>query len=278
MEDSVGNGTESVGAQNAQTETSTNADWLNSFSPEYRDAVAKYGSIDGVAKSLMNAQGLLGKRTSEWKQSDAETYKAVMCTVDNIPLNAEDYNIQLRQADETGENCLTEAGVNIVKEVARQMGLNQEQGQQMYEVLNELELARNEEQFNTGVQNYQNCLDTLSRQWGNAAESKVQAMTNCVNNVLPKLYGVKSDEIIAELQACNAYSSPIIMNMLATFGELVSDGRSSGYAMSPMDAASRLEQFKADKETMNILMNRRDPRYAETRRQLEALIAQKNQV
>lgn len=252
--------------------------WLNNFSPEYREAVSKYGSIDGVAKSLLNAQSLLGKRTSEWKTSDAETYRNVMGMVDNVPSTADEYEFELRSVDDLGENRMTEIGINVVKQVSKEMGLTKEQGQQMYEVFNELELARGNEQLNSVAQDYERCLDTLSHQWGMQAEDKIQSMNNCVANVLPKLYGVSASDILNDLEAHNAYSSPVIMNMLATFGELVSEGRSNGYSnLSPMDAASRLESLKSDKEAMSILMNRRDPRYNQVRAELQSLIAQKHQ-
>lgn len=236
--------------------------WWNSLPDEMQGEVSKFKNVQDMVKGYISAKSLLGKKVSDFSQLDYQTYSKMMEEATNIPSSAEGYNISLKEADETGHNTFTEEDVNALKAIAAEAGLNQDQAQLLYEQLNDVGvnlMAYNEAHR---TEQYQNSLNKLNEIWGAQADTKLQAVENCINDVLPKLTGFSADEIREELANAGVYMSPVIMNALASVGELSTERGSRGYGnLSPMDARNILDQKRSDPDFRAALANTCHPNH-----------------
>lgn len=242
-------------------------DWRANLPSEYQQTASKFNSPEALLKAYIGAESLIGKKVSDFSQYDWQTYSAMMQQHTGIPADVTGYDIRT----DNQINSLSDEEVTNIKYVAHDLQLNNEQAQKLYDYCNEMTARQDETMVNQAVDGFQ----TLAQMWGNAYQSKLQAVDTCVNSLLPQLTGLTADQIKEELDG--VWMSPPLLNLLATIGELSMDSGSRGYNnITPMDASVRLEQLKSDPETQKILTNPHDPRYKSVQAELRSLIAMKN--
>lgn len=246
--------------------------WWSSL-PEDLQAVAnKFNSLEDMVKGYAFTKSLVGKKFEDFKVEDFQTYSQMMADATGIPQSADGYDIKVKEGGEDGLNACTEDDIKTIKELAHKGGFSKEQAQLLYDALNDIGTNLAQDIQANAQQSYINCMKQLKELWGDNYEYKLQSLDGCLENVLPKLTGFSADDIKEELSNINATSSPILMSVLSSIGELMTEKGSRGYAnLSPMDANTRLEQLKADPELDQILTNPRHPRYAEVTGEIQRL-------
>ena len=254
-----------------------NQDWRANISPELQGLVNRFDSPESLVRAYREAQGLISKRTSEFSQQDWQSYAMMQQQLMGIPASYDGYNINTEPLSEDRFNTFTKEDTQALKEISHALGLTNDQAQGFYTVLNEMgnQLADENEQ---AVEEYVvTNINELDHDWGEACDTKLQAVSNCVENILPALTGISSDRIKQEVVASGIENSAMLMKIFAAIGELGSEGRSMGYNnLAPMDASMRLEHMKADRETASIMANRMHPMHNQVKREFRALLEMKN--
>jgi len=254
-----------------------NQDWRSNISPELQNTASRFNSPESLVKAYRDAQGLIGKKVGEYSQQDWQSYAAIQEQINNIPSSSDRYNFDLSPLSEDSENTFSNEDIAALKEVSHALGLNSDQAQGLYNVLNEVnnQAAASQEEASMEYASYN--LSELARDWGEAYETKLQSISNCVENILPQITGVSAERIKEEISQSGMQYSSLLMNMFAAIGELGSEGRSSGYNnIAPMDANMRLEHLKSDPNFANIMANRWDPRHNQVKEEYRSLLAIKN--
>lgn len=254
-------------------ETATDAqypssDWRSTLAPEYQQAASRFNSPESLLKAYMGAESLIGKKIEAFSREDYKTYSQMMQSATGVPADASGYNIKFSD----NQACvLNEDEVHDVKALSAQLGLTTEQAQNLADTVNAWGQACIEDQVRQCAEGFQE----MANMWGNAWQTKIEAIDRCVNNVLPQLLGVPADTVKVLLK--DACASPTLMNALANLGSLSMNSSSTGYSnLSPMDANLRLEQMRSDPEISKILSNPVHPKHAETRKELQTLLSMRN--
>lgn len=260
-------------AEGIQQETQVQ-DWRSSFSPEYQQALERYKCADDLIKTTLSAQALLGKRNNQWREEDAESYRAVMGANADIPANANDYHI-----DTFPENVLDETSMSVVKNASQLMGLNQSQAQQLYEFCHDVYVNDIQAQAEEQQTALQHCGEILSTLWGKDYPQQLRAVEVCAEQVFPQITGMSAEQIEDILDSTNSRQNPLLLAAMSFIGKMMMEGGATGYAgTSPMDANIDLEAMQSDKELMNKMLNVWDPRSASLRQEFYNRIEQKNRM
>lgn len=205
-------------------------------------SLASYKDINGMAKSLINAQKMVGAdkvaipgtwgTDADWEQVYSKLGR---------PNEAAGYEL------DAGEDAI-EDNVEWFKDTAHKIGLNNQQAQQLLSMYNERMGsvgAVNDEQLET--QRVQ--LETdLRKEWGDSFERKMGA----ANSVLAEF----GDEGMTELPMADGTllgDNPAVIQMLANMAEFMSErmgedsfsGRESAPGMNQADVAQKLSQITA---------------------------------
>jgi hypothetical protein len=252
-------------------------DWRANLPPDLQNSMQRFNSPESLAKAYHEAMGLIGKKVDSFSQQDWQTYANIQSQVNGIPVSPDQYQIDASPLREGSINTFSNEDLQALKEIAHGMGLNSQQSQQLYGVLNELgneimgAQQMGEEQY--AVTN----LNELAQDWGNAYETKLRAVSNCVENLLPQITGVSAQRIKDEIMESGAYNSALLMKIFAAIGELNMEGSSYGYGnVAPVDAGMRLAQLKSDPEWSSAVANKFHPMHQQAREELATLTRMKN--
>lgn len=242
-------------------------DWRSGLPPELQQIASRYETMESALKALGSAQNLISRKVSDFSREDWQTYATMMQNATGVPVDAASYQLQ---TPEDATNCLSNDDVDAVRDIAEMLQLTNEQAQGFCDILNDFgnECIKNESE------QCAECFSQLGQMWGDGYQGKLQALDQCVNNVLPQLMGISAEDVKAELSG--ALTSPHLVNLLATIGELCMDSASQGYGnLSPTDASIRLEQMKADPTTAQIMMNPHHPMHSQIKSEFRTLLAMK---
>jgi hypothetical protein len=252
-------------------------DWRANLPPDLQNSMQKFNNPESLAKAYHEVMGLIGKKVDNFAQQDWQRYANIQYELNGIPPSPDQYQINATPLREGSINTFTQEDMQALKEISHNMGLNSQQSQQLYGVLNEL---GNEILNSQQTMEYQYTIENaneLERDWGNAYESKLRAISNCIENLLPRITGVSAQRIKDEIVQSGAQSSALLMKIFASLGELCMEGSSYGYGnVAPMDAGMRLAQLKSDPEWSAAVANKFHPRHRQAREELSTLTRMKN--
>jgi hypothetical protein len=252
-------------------------DWRANFSPDLQGEAKNFKTAEEALKAYINARQMIGKKVEEYSAKDWENYSQMRAQLEGIPSSPEDYKIDMDPKNDR-QNTFTPEDIKAFKTMAHTMGLNEKQSQQLYDFMNEMgnQVLNNDSQSQQEyiISNY----NELAKDWGNAWEWKVKAISNCVENILPQVTGLSSERIKKEIFDSGAYNNAILMKIFSAMGELRMDGASTGYGnLAPMDAQMRLDQKRSDPDWRNAIANQFHPMHQEASQELHNLIRMKNQ-
>jgi hypothetical protein len=268
------NGSYANGSYGQETESQYNntQDWRASLAPELQGVVQKFNSPESLAKAYADAQNLISKKVGEFSQQDWQSYAAIQEQLMGVPSSLDGYAIDTAPIAEGKINTFQGEDLEALKEMSHALGLNNQQAQGLYTVLNEMgnQIMQAQEAGSQeyAVSNY----NELAQDWGNAYEGKLQAISNCVEHILPSITGVSSERIKQEVYQSGACNSALLMKIFSAIGELGSEGRSAGYNnLAPMDANMRLEHLKSDPNTAAIMADKLHPMHQQVKNEFRAL-------
>lgn len=252
-------------------------DWRQSLPPELQRAMQRFNSPETLAKAYTDALGLISKRVTDYSEQDWQTFANIQSQFSDVPLDPQGYEIQPIKDSEERLNTFTDEDVEDLKQIAHEMGLNRTQSQQLYEIMNEVGnriLTCNAEQQQAVDQSN---LTELTNDWGKAAEVKIRAVNNCINNILPTVTGLSAERIKEEIVNNGLQHNAVLSKIFAAIGELNMESTSRGYHnIAPMDAAQKLEQMKSSPDVFKIMSNPHHPMHNQTVRDFRTLSRIKN--
>jgi hypothetical protein len=233
-------------------------DWRSALPPDLQTTVSNYNNLENFVKAFRDTKSFVSKKVEDFSKSDWDAYRAMTEQTNGAPVSPDGYEIDMIPPD-GGESSLTEEDTQYIRELAFQTGLSNGQAQAIHDVADNFVKAVTEARQHEINCRYEDCLKDLSGAWGNAWESKVAAIGNTLNNILPQLSGTDAESIIEELAENGILNSPVMLKTLAALGEMMSDMSSKGYGnIAPSDARSRFENMRNDPEFMRA---RRDPHH-----------------
>lgn len=252
-----------------------NPDWdfLNSnfkslVPPQYQQMVSKYNNFVDFLDSFNAAQGLIGKKVSDFANSDWQTYANMVQQTTGIPADPSGYQLQRQEG-----SILDETDDALCRELSCNLGLSNDQA-------NGLQMAM--ENFGQAVReaDYQQQMavqQELEARWGNNYAYKEQAIHNAFTDVIPQLFGENTDAFGADLQAAMA-RHPTVARLVAAVGELAMNTPTGGYGntTTPQGAAATIDQLRNDPEFMNKYINQSHPRHAQAKDTMQKLLKLKN--
>lgn len=250
-------------------ETSITPDWRANFPEDMQGALQKYNEPIDMVKAYLSANNLLGKRQDQFNDQDWANYVNATNHVNGVPENYTDYMI--------GNDDIDPEDIECLQQFFHENGLNNEQAEAIYNLIDAIDnsvFGQQEEQL---AQQEDSNLDVLVDAWGNAAEHKLQAVENCIDQILPHITGIDSDDIRQTLIDNNLTTNPVIMSVFSAIGALNMESGSYGYSnIAPMDANARLQQLRGDAEWMSALVNRHHPNHKSAYETHSQLIRMKN--
>jgi hypothetical protein len=264
-------------AYSGENQYSGGSDWRANLPPDLQTSMQRFNNPESLANAYNEAMGLIGKKVENFSQRDWENYSRIRSQVDGIPMRPDQYQINLTPLNEGSINTFSPEDLEELKGLSHRMGLNGQQTQQLYGVLNELGNNFINSQEAAEKSYTTNNLNELAQDWGNAWQTKLRAVSNCVENLLPRITGVSADRIKREMTESGACNSALLMKVFAAMGELGLEGSSPGYGnIAPMDAGMRLSQLKSDPEWAGAIANKFHPMHQRAREELHALTTVKN--
>jgi hypothetical protein len=246
-------------------------DWRSSLPPDLQPVVQKYNNQEEFVKVFNDMKSLVGKKFNDFSIQDFKTYSSMMEQATNIPVSPDAY--QIDPIPLQGEECvLNEQDTQVIKEISHAIGLNNNQTQQFYDTMNSVGVAIKSAEQHEVQQRYDSCLQDLVGAWGNAYESKIQAIDNAIVNTLPNLIGLDSETIREGLSEARVFLSPILLKVLSSIGEITMDSSSYGYNnIAPVDAQSRYHNMRNDPEFMRARIDRHHPLHERATQEFAAM-------
>ncbi len=245
--------------------------WKTNFAPELRSGIDRFKDPESLAKAYMGAVDLISKKVSDFSSEDVGRYGEMIEHLRDIPADPKGYSIDVSEIDGR-QNLMSDQDVEDLKALSKDMGLNRNQSQYLYDALNGMAnniIADRVEEIKGAEQQV---MSDLARDWGKAFEHKKASLGICVNDVIPKLTGASPDAVSASFQAAVMAGGSIVAKTLAAFGEMCSNSQSSGYNnIAPMDAKLQFEHFKKDKTNEQAMMDPRHPRHKQATEEFRRL-------
>lgn len=255
-------------------------DWRSSLPEELKNStsLSKFKSVEDLAKSYNSMSDILGKRTADFTEEDWEKFISAQETTRGIPATPEDYYIETKPIAEGLQNTLADNELEYLKGLSYDLGLDKQQAQNLYDGINGALNHILQERQAEAIKNFEEQEDLFKKNWGDALETKKQAVESCLDKFLPEITGKDSQYWAEKIEKLGLDHDFDFCNLLANLGETVSQSQSIGYNnLSPMDASMRLNQIKSDPNLMSIITNKLHPMHKEMSEEFDTLIEIKNQ-
>jgi hypothetical protein len=244
-----------------------NNPWWAGLDEKFRQTASLYPDLNSMMGAHSEIRNALNKKFSEFSKSDYDLYKSTVDTFEGTPRSVADYQLdtnartfQTPRGDYTLENNLSDEDLDRLKEIGFVSGLNNEQLQHMYDSFNHIAV----EQINSKNAEHNDNVSVVERElvdkWGANDPARYQAKLRSIDNFMqgmaPQMSGYDVQTFKNAMMAnVPAYMNPVVLNLLANLGEMMSENKSYGVNsryMSPSEAKGRLDMFLKDREKMSI--------------------------
>jgi hypothetical protein len=276
MEQVSGNSGEFASQSNVGNYGNNPSDWRANLPADLQTVVSRFNDVESLVKSYRDAQSVLGKKVEAFGQQDWQAYQNIMSQLTNIPTSPEGYQIETTMPN-GGEGYLAPEDSDQVTGLAYELGLNNEQAQEMHDVINDYAASIAQQDMEQAGQALEYSIQELEKAWGNAGPTKVRAVDNAINNILPKMCGESPDSLKEQFIQAQVWNSPAVMKILAAIGELGMDSTSRGYNnIAPMDAQSRFNYLRNDPDFMKARIDPHHPNHEQAKAEFAAVCAAAN--
>lgn len=208
--------------------------------------------INKLAKSLVNAESLIGKRIQE---ADADTLKEIYNKF-NVPENADGYEFKELEGKEEF--------LNAFKELAAKHHLGKEAAENLYNDLLEMDSLQAAKVINEEKAKLEDNIKALKQEFGSAYEERLKYAEKAI-----QLFGDEKG-LRQFLRESGGASNPSMIKFLASVGvkyakqSMLNSEVQTTFKTTPQEAKEKLQAFKADKGKMKALMNNIDPKHKES--------------
>tara|TARA_R100000963_G_scaffold9016_1_gene5937 strand:+ start:6430 stop:7245 length:816 start_codon:yes stop_codon:yes gene_type:complete len=233
---------------------SDNQDWRSGLPEELKNdsTLQNINDVESAAKTLIHQQKMMGNRIPIPKTDEekAELYSKL-----GRPESADKYELNIPKEH---NQFFPEANMNEFKNVAHQIGLNNDQANALIEFqLKSIEADMNNQGSRLAL-GKEETEAVLKQEWGLDYDRNFRAAQRAL-----QVYG---DPEIAELMNTEAGNNPAVVKLFARLGKEVTEDmaqntQNNSLAVSPLDAKAEIEAVYADKK--HAYHNATDPKHAE---------------
>ena len=218
---------------------SDNQDWRSSLNDELKNnpTIQNIKDLESAANTLVHQQKMIGSRIPIPK-TDEE--RAELYTKLGRPETSEKYNFTI---PETHSKYFNEEQVKQFKNVAHQIGLNNDQAKALidFQVKSvDFENQRRNSEMTSGKKNTE---EALHKEWGYDYDNKVRAAQRAMS--------VYADEDLIQLLDTEAGNHPSVVKLFARLGEDITEDmakntQNNKLAVSPIDAKADIAKIYSD--------------------------------
>ena len=218
---------------------SENQDWRSSLTDELQNnpTIQNIKDLESAANTLVHQQKMIGSRIPIPK-TDEE--KAELYTKLGRPETSEKYNFAI---PETHSKFFNEEQVKQFKNVAHQIGLNNDQAKALidFQVKSvDFENQRRNSEMTLGKKSTE---EALHKEWGYDYDNKVRAAQRAMS--------VYADEDLIQLLDTEAGNHPSVVKLFARLGEDITEDmakntQNNKLAVSPIDAKADIAKIYSD--------------------------------
>ena len=218
---------------------SENQDWRSSLTDELQNnpTIQNIKDLESAANTLVHQQKMIGSRIPIPK-TDEE--KAELYTKLGRPETSEKYNFAI---PETHSKFFNEEQVKQFKNVAHQIGLNNDQAKALidFQVKSvDFENQRRNSEMTLGKKSTE---EALHKEWGYDYDNKVRAAQRAMS--------VYADEDLIQLLDTEAGNHPSVVKLFARLGEditeeMAKNTQNNKLAVSPIDAKADIAKIYSD--------------------------------
>jgi len=221
------------------SDNQTQTDWKSSLPEELRNepTLQNLNDVESLAKTVVHQQKMIGNRIPLPKNDEekAELYNKL-----GRPDDPANYEFEI---PETHKPYFAEPSVNEFKNVAHQIGLNNDQVKALIDYqVNEMNNAAEMEQSELSV-NREQVEQSLKQEWGFDYDKNLRAAQRAID-----VYG---DDDLKQLLNGPAGNDPAIVKLFARLGgevteEMAKNTQNNKLSVSPLDAKQEIEQIMTD--------------------------------
>ena len=218
---------------------SDNQDWRSSLNDELKNnpTIQNIKDLESAANTLVHQQKMIGSRIPIPK-TDEE--RAELYTKLGRPETSEKYNFAI---PETHSKFFNEEQVKQFKNVAHQIGLNNDQAKALidFQVKSvDFENQRRNSEMTLGKKSTE---EALHKEWGYDYDNKVRAAQRAMS--------VYADEELIQLLDTEAGNHPSVVKLFARLGEDITEDmakntQNNKLAVSPIDAKADIAKIYSD--------------------------------
>jgi len=212
--------------------------FLGTLSEDIRSntSLQDFKDADGLAKSYLELNKLLGKRMEDMSPEELNSYYGKL----GRPDDASGYDLGDVQGDIS----------DWYKDIAHSAGLSQEQAKNISEAYNQLEASKMAEMQEQQKETMGAWVDQLKEEFGSAFDTRIQAAQAAV-----KTYG--GEELKNFLNETGLGNHPAMVKAFADIGKelgedaLVGSNSTGGFGTTPDEALKKISMLKKDPEFMD---------------------------
>jgi len=251
---------------------------VNGLPPDLRNhpSMSDFKDFEGLAKSYVNQQSLLGKEriakpSEDWSDDQWTEFFGTV----GRPASVEGYTFKEHLNEDTFENA--NVLLDPMTEAFYQAGLSDKQASRVAEAYLGTVNAQQEQMTTAAAEGVETAQKELKQEWGSAYEAKLEA----ANEAATTLFGGQLTDFQSIRLSDGTFlgDNPLMVRLLAALGESVSEGSvhsGGGFAtLTPEDAASELKQLEGDTNFREAWLSRDHPQHEEAlkrRLQLRAMM------
>ena len=233
---------------------SDNQDWRSGLPEELKNdsTLQNINDVESAAKTLIHQQKMMGNRIPIPKTDEekAELYSKL-----GRPESADKYELNIPQEQ---QQFFPENSINEFKNVAHNLGLNNEQANALIEYQSKAIQTDIENNGSRLAINKEESENSLKQEWGLEYDKNIRSAQRAL-----QVYG---DPEILELMNTEAGNNPAVVKLFARLGKEVTEDmaqntQNNSLAVSPLDAKAEIEAVYADSN--HAYHNARDPKHKE---------------
>lgn len=223
-------------AENAQVQQQPQIKLHDLLAEDFKQhkALANFNDVNDLAKSLIHAQSLIGKRIKDMSPEDLADYKSVI----GVPDAHDKYQLALEANTEMG---------SWYKQLAFEAGLSQDQAKKMSDAYLVMERERAQMMQKEAEIQAVNNINQLKEEFGTAFDKQIEIAKRAVVS-----FG--GEELKQVLNETGLGNDPRIVKMFANIGKqlledtVIAADHESTFGITPKDAENMIQQKMLDPE------------------------------
>jgi hypothetical protein len=247
-------------------------EWLQQLPDDLRDITEKYKDPMQLLKAHKAANDALSKRVEQFSENDWNAFRESNRNVFRVPDTPNDYNIQFGKFQEDSIDILDDNSKNVLKETFHQLGLNNDQANYIYNLINETHFRTEKERENYKLHEAKDAEAFLRNEWGKGFNENLNYAKSCLESIIPQSLNESPEDIRKWFMEKGYQNDQRLLRLISMLGRLNSNTpRTPGGNITKTDASILYNQRIRDKEYMTAFNNVNHPDHSRVTTELQEL-------